>query len=329
MSPSDRDATWKALTRTAAAVRAENWENPAGSPHASRRAWLRGIAIAGTFLAGAAVLTVHLATSSTPARADGAADGTLFALTNQDRASNGVGSLVYNGTLSAIGEGAGYNGCGFHVNGRSVDMIQRNYFSHVIAGCGQYVWSIMSAYGVRFMSAGENIGWVSGGGSGSGAANYINGQFMNSPDHRANILNGNYTDMGPGSAESTAGVNWTGAGSPGYQGVWMFSEEFAQMHSAPPPPPPPPPPPRPPGGGGTPNPPRNSTAPPAPGQPAAQTVTQGGGGPSANPSPTASATPTPLPNALLPAFAPPPSVYQSQGLIPGAIESVLEAFLIA
>src|SRR5205807_7985774 len=133
-------------------------------------------------------------------------DSTLFSLTNQDHSSNGVRSMSYNGTLANIGEGATYRCSGITVNGRSVDMIQRNYFSHVIAGCGQYVFSMMQAYGVRYRSAGENIGWVDNETNGGSAASYINGQFMNSPDHRSNILNGNYTSMGPGSAFSS---NWS------------------------------------------------------------------------------------------------------------------------
>jgi hypothetical protein len=312
---SARTGQWAALSRTAAAVRAEK----AGftRPDPASKWWLRHARpmLGSAFVAGVLALGVlHLA-PGTHALADSGADGTLFSLTNQDRASNGVHSLNFNGTLENIGEGAPYHCGGITVNGRSVDMIQRNYFSHVIPGCGTYVFPMMQAYGIHYRSAGENIGWVSGEGGGGAAASYINGQFMNSPDHRANILNGNYTDMGAGSAW-TAGP-WTGAGS-SYNNVWMFSEEFAQLGSAPPPPPPPPPP-HPSGG----SPPRNSAAPPAPGQPPAATP----GGPTATP--TAVPTPTPIPAGLLPVSAYPPPVFQSGGLLPDSIESVLEAFLIA
>ena len=90
----------------------------------------------------------------------------------------------------SIGENARYDCNGIEVNGRSDDMIQRNYFAHPILGCGQLVFSMMSAFGVHYKSAGENIGWVSGEGSATAAADYINGAFMNSPDHRSNILDG-------------------------------------------------------------------------------------------------------------------------------------------
>ena len=203
-------------------------------------------------LAGVSIAALHAVGDATPVRADGSADGALFSLTNQDRASNGVRSLGGNGTLGGIGEGSRYNGCGFPVNGRSVDMIQRNYFAHPILNCGgRLVFSMMQAFGVRYQSAGENIGWNTYGDAGT-AASQINSAFMNSPDHRANILNGNFTALGIGSANSGSAA-WSGGGG-SYTGVWMFSEEFAQLAGSPPPPPPPPPPkptpkpaPRPPG----------------------------------------------------------------------------------
>ena len=142
-------------------------------------------------------------------------------------------SLVFSGTLENIGEGASYDCRGIKVHGRSDDMIQRNYFAHPILGCGEYVFSMMQAYGVHYSSAGENIGWEAGAGS---PASYINSAFMASTDHRDNILDSHYTEMGVGSDESAPGVTWTGV-SPGQQNVWMFSEEFAQVGASSPPPP--------------------------------------------------------------------------------------------
>ena len=110
----------------------------------------------------------------------------------------------------AIGEDARYNCSGTTVDGRSYDMIHRNYFAHPILGCGQYVFSMMQAFGIHYKSAGENIGWVSGNLSTGAAASYINGAFMNSADHRSNILDSRYTEMGVGSDESASGVVWTG-----------------------------------------------------------------------------------------------------------------------
>jgi uncharacterized protein YkwD len=259
-------------------------------------------------LAACSLAALHLAGATNIASANGGADSTLFSLTNSDRTSNGVHSLVQSGTLESIGENARYNCNGIEVNGRSDDMIQRNYFAHPILGCGQLVFSMMQAFGVHYRSAGENIGWVSGGLSTSGAAAYINTAFMKSSDHKANILDPNYTEMGVGSDESAAGVTWTGV-SPGQQGVWMFSEEFAQVGSAPPPPPRKTPKP----GSGT----RNS---PGPATPAVGPIVT-------RPAATPTATPFPVPAGSLPQDLPAPPIAQYEGLLPNSIESVLEAFL--
>lgn len=304
-------ARWEELTRTATLVRAGD-----APPMASPRAWRRA-AITATYMAaltGMTIAALHSAADATPVRASGSLDSALFSLTNQDRASNGVRSLNGNGTLGAIAEGARYNGCGFAVYGRAVDMIQRNYFAHVILNCGQYVFSMMSAFGVHYMSAGENIGWNT-----TGSASAVNSAFMNSPDHRANILNGNYTDLGIG---SDSGANWTGGG--GSYSATMFSEEFAQLHSSSPPPPPPPPPaPKPQPRAVTPT--RNTTPPPPPAQPAAAVIAATPiPTPTPVPTPTLVPTPTPLPTLTLP-----PALEQQSGLLFNSVESVLESYLIS
>ena len=309
---------WEEIVRTSRAVRAPAIAIAAPEPTRLRRL-ARPAALAAASAALCALGAALLLRAAAPAAADTGADSTLFSLTNSDRSSNGVGAVGFSGTLQSIGENAGYN-CGVHVNGRAEDMIQRNYFSHVIAGCGQYVFSMMQAYGIHYQSAGENIGWVSNLTNGNEAANYINGQFMGSPDHRSNILNGNYTDLGVGSWPTAPGQTWTGGGSP-QTNVWMFAEEFVQLASAPPPPPPPPP--RPSGGGnssggGA----RNSPAPAAPAQPAATAT------PAPTPTPTPLPTATPIPAALLPSNIPAPPTFEYPGLLPSTVESVLESFLI-
>ena len=179
-------------------------------------------------LAACALAALHLAGTTHVVDANGSANSTLFSLTNSDRTSNGVHAVTFSGTLEAIGENARYNCDGITVDGRSYDMIHRNYFAHPILGCGQYVFSMMQAFGIHYKSAGENIGWVDGNLSTGSAASYINGAFMNSPEHRSNILDSRYTEMGVGSDESAPGVVWTGV-SAWQTGVWMFSEEFAQV----------------------------------------------------------------------------------------------------
>jgi uncharacterized protein YkwD len=300
---------WDEFVRTAGAVRADSplvRTTPAGDQRLRRA--LRPVAMTAAIITAAGLAVLHLAGTPGVASANGGEDSQLFSLTNGDRASNGVHSLVFSGTLENIGEGASYNCNGIHVNGRSDDMIQRNYFAHPILGCGQLVFSMMQAYGVRYRSAGENIGWESGS---SSPAGYINSAFMNSSDHRANILDGNYTEMGVGSDESAPGVTWTGSGAE--QNVWMFSEEFAQVGASSPPPPRRPPPPKPA--------PRNSPAAKAP------TVAPATTAPKPTPAPSPTATPVVIPTGSLPQNLPAPPVGQYEGLFPNTIESVLEAFL--
>jgi uncharacterized protein YkwD len=301
-------SAWEELVRTASAVRATPLVNPAtGRRHVRLRRAIRPVATGAVLLTACGLAVLHLAGTARVASANGGQDSELFSLTNSDRTSNGVHSLVFSGTLENIGEGASYNCRGVHVNGRSDDMIQRNYFAHPILGCGEYVFSMMQAYGVHYSSAGENIGWEAGAGS---PASYINSAFMASPDHRANILATRYTEMGVGSDESAPGVTWTGV-SPGQQNVWMFSEEFAQVGGSSPPP------------RKTPSPkpgPRNSPAPKPPAVAPATTAPI-----PSTPEPTA--TPLVIPAGSLPVDLPAPPIDQYEGLYPSTIESVLEAFL--
>jgi uncharacterized protein YkwD len=263
-------------------------------------------------LAGAALATSHAWTfPAQRAVADAGANSDLFALTNQDRASNGLPALQLGTISQGIAEGRPYGGCGFAVNGRAVDMIQRSYFAHPILNCGgQNVFNMLNAFGVSYRSAGENIGWASNAGGASGSANYVNNAFMNSPDHRANILNGSYTHLGIGSAH---GASWQGNSD-----VWMFAQVFTQDNSAPPPPPPPPP--APPQPTAPPSPPPRHDPPPTPSLPAPE-VTPAPPTPTPEPAPP---PPAPQPAGLLR----PPLLWQSGGLLHDSVESVLEAFLL-
>jgi uncharacterized protein YkwD len=303
-------SAWDELQRTAVAVRAAPELSVDTRPPRDLTHGLRAVVTTASVLAASALALLHMAGATTQASANSGADATLFSLTNSDRTSNGVHSLTFSGTLEDIGENARYDCDGITVDGRSDDMIQRNYFAHPILGCGQYVFSIMQAYGIHYRSAGENIGWVSGEASGDSAADYINGAFMNSADHRSNILDANYTEMGAGSDESAPGVTWTGV-TGGAQNVWMFSEEFAQVGSGSSSPPPPRKPSKP--GTGT----RNSPAPSPPVVAPASTA----------PSPLPTATPLSIPAASLPLDLSVPPVEQYEGLLPNSIESILQAFL--
>ena len=319
--PGGGRSSWGELQRTAALVRAEgDPEAPLPDRSTVARGRVTRAALAACAL-GAVAATAFLRGGPAPVLADATADQDLFSLTNQDRASNGLPALQWQSTLGAIGENKPYGGCGFTVYGRSQDMITRNYFAHAILNCGgQYVFSMMSADGIAYRMAGENIGWASGAGGAASSASYINQQFMNSPEHRSNILQSAFTHMGVGSILSPSGYNWTGAGSP-VQNVWMFSEEFAELSSAPPPPAPAPKPPPPQPTSGT----QGSSAPPPPAPTPAQTQVPTPP-PAATPAPTPTTAPTPVPAPQLGAPVP-PLVYSGGGLIADSIQSVLEAFL--
>ena len=268
-------AKWETLCRTAAAVQAGR--DGACNPSARRRRVPGLVIIAGAMLGIALFAGSHL--QGQPAAADGTADADLFAYTNQDRASNGVAALTENGTLAAIAEAAPYSGCAGAgtIDGRAQDMINRDYFSQQIPPCGQEVFSMMSAFGVNpARGAGENVGWVDNEGSADAAANWINTQFMQSPEHKKNILATNVTSLGIGSATSQS---WTppGAASPA-SGVWMFAEEFANIPSAATAPPATAPP---------------ATAPPAAAPPATAAPATA---PRATAQPVAPPTPTPTPS---------------------------------
>ena len=124
------------------------------------------------------------------------AKGALLGLINAERAQVGAGPLHIDATLNAIAQA------------RSQDMIARHYFSHHIPGGGM-VFDILDRDHVSYEMAGENLA----------LNNYIdfypmartvrqtNTDLMNSPDHRANLLEPRYTEIGLGMAfEQSSGT---------------------------------------------------------------------------------------------------------------------------
>ncbi len=123
-----------------------------------------------------------------PVSSVGGAAGVQFNLVNQDRAANGVAPLAWSGALARVAQ---Y---------RAQDMLNRNYFSHTDPATGQLAFvQLLHLWGIPYSSAGENIAWST---NPSMAA--INTMFMNSPDHRANILKAAYHRVGLGVASNGA-----------------------------------------------------------------------------------------------------------------------------
>jgi uncharacterized protein YkwD len=104
-------------------------------------------------------------------------------LLNTQRTSRGIRKLRDNGSLTVASQR--------HAN----DMSRRKYFDH-----GDFVGRIKAAHylnGARGYTLGENIAW----GSWSYATPaFIVNEWMHSPGHRANILNGSFRDIGLGVA---------------------------------------------------------------------------------------------------------------------------------
>lgn len=172
-------------------------------PH---RAWL---AVWVTVVASAVSLL-----APQPASAEDSFNLRMVDLVNQARAASGVAPLRAVGVIGGIAEAAPYSGCGFGTAGRAFDMGQRNYFSHTIASCGgREVFDMLGAAGVPYSVAAENIGWVSGSGSPTAAANALHNGFMNSPGHRSNLLEGRFNVVGVGSWLAPPGQAWSGGGT--------------------------------------------------------------------------------------------------------------------
>jgi uncharacterized protein YkwD len=108
-----------------------------------------------------------------------------LALLNADRAANGLAPLRANAKLTSLAQ--------FYAQ----DMINRNFFAHNNPE-GQTPFDRMRARGISFGYAGENLAINS---SVAGAER----AFMNSPGHRANILNPHYTQVGIGVRYSRSG----------------------------------------------------------------------------------------------------------------------------
>jgi len=77
---------------------------------------------------------------------------------------------------------------------KSQDMITLNYFDHQSPTYGS-PFEMMRAAGVTFRLAGENL-------AGAGTVTAAHTALMNSPGHRANILNPGYTHIGIGAGAS-------------------------------------------------------------------------------------------------------------------------------
>lgn len=115
----------------------------------------------------------------------------VIQLTNQERAKNGLKPLLADWELSRV---ARY---------KSADMRDKNYFQHDSPTYGS-PFDMMKSFGINYRSAGENIA------AGQRTPQEVVQAWMNSPGHRANILNSSYTHIGVGHATGGSyGHYWT------------------------------------------------------------------------------------------------------------------------
>lgn len=183
------------------------------------RAVPRALGLAGTTLMAAALLT--WAPPATSGWNQGAAEATLWQLMNGARVNNGRRAVQQHSTLVSL------------ARWRSKDQVDRNYFSHTILGTGYDVYHWYDLNGLSYSWAGENIGWNSGA-SDTDSPVMIHEGFMNSPGHRANVLDPSFTHGGVG-AYGKDGVNFLGK----LRNPRFYTELFMTATSSPPPPPPP------------------------------------------------------------------------------------------
>ena len=106
------------------------------------------------------------------------AEAQMFALINQARASNGLAPFTLDPALADV------------ARRHSADMVARGYFAHTNPE-GLSPFDRMAAAGITYRAAAENIGWA-------GDAVLAHNALMNSPAHRANLLNPQLGRIGVG-----------------------------------------------------------------------------------------------------------------------------------
>jgi uncharacterized protein YkwD len=115
-------------------------------------------------------------------------------LVNADRRAAGLPALAESAALDRI------------ATARAQDMATNGYFAHYRPGHTTLaVLELLRTNGVAFTWYGENIIWESGQPA-AAVASHFNTWWMNSPEHRANILNRHYGHIGIGVAVSGSRV---------------------------------------------------------------------------------------------------------------------------
>jgi hypothetical protein len=109
---------------------------------------------------------------------------TLLQLNNEDRLANGLAPLTENALLDRAAQT------------KADDEAARGYFSHTTPD-GYTPLYFLNAVGYKYLNAGENLGLDYAG------PEELETGWMNSPEHRANILRAVFTEAGTGLAYGT------------------------------------------------------------------------------------------------------------------------------
>lgn len=112
----------------------------------------------------------------------------VLQLVNAERAKAGLSAFNTNSTLTAA------------ANKRAQETVQS--FSHTRPN-GTKFSSVLQEYGISYRTAGENIAY------GQRSPEEVVTGWMNSPGHRANILNGNFNKIGIGVYQSNGTLYWS------------------------------------------------------------------------------------------------------------------------
>ena len=121
-------------------------------------------------------IDLHFTTNQTTV--DAAGENEMLNLVNGERMKRGIASLVADEKLRAV------------ARAHSQDMFVRGYFSHIDPD-GNDPFARMRAAGISFEEAGENIAYAP-------SVSIAHEGLMNSPEHKANILNPDFHKVGIG-----------------------------------------------------------------------------------------------------------------------------------
>ncbi len=126
-----------------------------------------------------AAISLVAITPAVPVEASSITASTVISLANTARTQGGLNALTQNGLLTNAAQA------------KADDMLARQYFAHNTP-TGETPWTFIKATGYSYLSAGENLAID------FTEAESIQTAWMNSPGHRANIMNANFQEIGIG-----------------------------------------------------------------------------------------------------------------------------------